>query len=64
MLRPDVGALQLNCDVLPVHEEDQEIVLVTADPGSATADALAHLERRTTWDTPPGRWPPRPKTQP
>lgn len=64
MLHPDVGALQLNCDVLPVHEEDQEIVFVTADPDSATADALAHLERRPSPDTPPGRWPPRPKTQP
>lgn len=37
---PVLGSLRLNCDVLLVPEDDQEVVLITADPGSASARAL------------------------
>ena len=40
---PDAGALRVNCDVLPIAEDDQQVVFMTADPGSATARALHHL---------------------
>ncbi|MFE1910292.1 helix-turn-helix transcriptional regulator [Streptomyces anandii] len=40
---PAVGALRLNCDVLLVPEDDQEVVLITADPGSPSARALEEL---------------------
>ncbi|MER6078283.1 helix-turn-helix transcriptional regulator [Streptomyces sp. NPDC001833] len=40
---PELGRLRLNCDVLLVPEDDQEVVLVTADPGSASARRIAEL---------------------
>jgi hypothetical protein len=40
---PEVGALRLNCDVLLVPEDDQEVVLLTADLGSTAARALRVL---------------------
>ncbi|HEX4251551.1 MAG TPA: helix-turn-helix transcriptional regulator [Pseudonocardia sp.] len=40
---PAVGRLRLNCDVLTVPDDDQQVVFITADPGSATARALRHL---------------------
>lgn len=40
---PDAGPLRLNCDVLLVPEDDQEVVLITADPGSPSARTLRHL---------------------
>ncbi|MEV6566962.1 helix-turn-helix transcriptional regulator [Streptomyces kronopolitis] len=40
---PEAGPLRLNCDVLLVPEDDQEVVLVTADPGSPTLRALNAL---------------------
>lgn len=43
MAHPDLGALRINCDVLPVPEDDQQVVFMTADPGTATARALAAL---------------------
>ena len=42
---PAVGPLRLNCDVLLVPEDDQEVVLITADPGSPSARALRELGR-------------------
>lgn len=42
---PEVGRLRLNCDVLAVPEDDQQVVFVTADPGSAAFRALRHLSR-------------------
>ncbi|NEC47137.1 helix-turn-helix domain-containing protein [Actinospica acidiphila] len=42
---PEVGALRLNCDVLLVSEDDQEVVLMTADPGSPAVRALRRLAR-------------------
>jgi transcriptional regulator with XRE-family HTH domain len=40
---PEVGTLRLDCDVLLVPEDDQEVVLMTADPGSPAARALRAL---------------------
>ncbi|MER5520174.1 helix-turn-helix transcriptional regulator [Streptomyces sp. NPDC002763] len=43
---PELGRLRLNCDVLLVPEDDQEVVLVTADPGSVSAGRIAELAAR------------------
>ncbi|MFF3907310.1 helix-turn-helix transcriptional regulator [Streptomyces sp. NPDC001848] len=40
---PAAGRLRLNCDVLLVPEDDQEVVLITADPGSPSARGLRAL---------------------
>ncbi|WP_190821853.1 helix-turn-helix transcriptional regulator [Saccharopolyspora pogona] len=40
---PTAGRLRLNCDVLLVPEDDQEVVLITADPGSPSARTLRRL---------------------
>ncbi|MFE3881710.1 helix-turn-helix transcriptional regulator [Streptomyces lydicus] len=45
---PEAGALRLNCDVLLVPEDDQEVVLITADPGSPSARTLRRLAAQTT----------------
>ena len=44
---PQAGRLRLNCDVLLVPEDDQEVVLITADPGSPTTRALRQLAGQT-----------------
>jgi hypothetical protein len=38
-----VGRLRLNCDVLTVPHDDQEVVFITADPGTPSARALRRL---------------------
>ncbi|MEU5592806.1 helix-turn-helix transcriptional regulator [Streptomyces sp. NPDC020298] len=43
---PEAGTLRLNCDVLLVPEDDQEVVLITADPGSSAARTLQRLGRQ------------------
>ncbi|MBM9508928.1 helix-turn-helix transcriptional regulator [Actinacidiphila acididurans] len=43
MTHPDLGPLRINCDILTVPEDDQQVVLMTADPGTSTADAFLHL---------------------
>ncbi|MFD5827523.1 helix-turn-helix transcriptional regulator [Lentzea sp. NPDC060358] len=40
---PDAGTVRVNCDVLLVPEDDQEVVLITADAGSPSARALSRL---------------------
>lgn len=45
---PEAGALRLNCDVLLVPEDDQEVVLVTADPGSPAVRSLRRLATQAT----------------
>lgn len=40
---PTAGGLRVNCDVLLVPEDDQEVVLLTADPGSPSARTLRGL---------------------
>ncbi|GHJ40496.1 helix-turn-helix transcriptional regulator [Streptomyces sp. TS71-3] len=43
---PQVGPLRLNCDVLAVPDDDQQVVFITADPGTPDARALRHLQRQ------------------
>jgi hypothetical protein len=38
-----VGPLTLNCDVLTVPDQDQQVVVFTAEPGSPSEQALALL---------------------
>jgi transcriptional regulator with XRE-family HTH domain len=40
---PELGRLHVNCDVLTVPDDDQQVVFVTADPGTPSARALRHL---------------------
>jgi transcriptional regulator with XRE-family HTH domain len=40
---PELGPLRLNCDVLTIPQDDQQVVFLTADPGTPTARALRHL---------------------
>jgi transcriptional regulator with XRE-family HTH domain len=42
---PEIGRLRLNCDVLTVPDDDQQVVFITADPGTPSARALRHLLR-------------------
>lgn len=46
LAHPVAGTLRLNCDVLLVPEDDQEVVLITADPGSLSARTLRELAGR------------------
>jgi hypothetical protein len=39
---PQLGPLRVNCDVLTIPD-DQQVVFITADPGTPTAHALRHL---------------------
>lgn len=43
MLHPELGPLRINCDILAVPEDDQQVVFMTADPDTSTARALRHL---------------------
>ena len=43
MSHPELGRLRINCDVLSVPDDDQQVVFMTADPGTPTARALRHL---------------------
>jgi transcriptional regulator with XRE-family HTH domain len=43
---PEIGPVRINCDVLTVPDDDQQVVFMTADPGSPSARALRHLLRR------------------
>jgi transcriptional regulator with XRE-family HTH domain len=42
---PRLGRLRLNCDVLAVPEDDQQVVFITADEGTPTQRALRQLHR-------------------
>jgi transcriptional regulator with XRE-family HTH domain len=43
MVHPEIGPVRVNCDVLTVPDDDQQVVFVTADPGSPAERALRHL---------------------
>ena len=43
MTHPELGRLRINCDVLTIPEDDQQVVFMTADPDTSTARALRHL---------------------
>lgn len=40
---PLVGTVRVNCDVLDITDRDQRVVIYTADPGSASEEALRLL---------------------
>jgi transcriptional regulator with XRE-family HTH domain len=42
---PRLGPLRLDCDILTVPDDDQQVVFITAEPGSATSRALRELNR-------------------
>jgi hypothetical protein len=42
---PGIGPVRINCDVLAVPDDDQQVVFMTADPGTPSARALRHLAR-------------------
>jgi transcriptional regulator with XRE-family HTH domain len=43
MSHPQAGPLRVHCDVLTVPEDDQQVVFITADPGSPSARKLRRL---------------------
>lgn len=43
MTHPEAGPVRVNCDVLAVPDDDQQVVFITADPGTPSARALRHL---------------------
>jgi transcriptional regulator with XRE-family HTH domain len=43
MTHPELGRLRINCDILTVPDDDQQVVFMTADPDTPTARALRHL---------------------
>jgi transcriptional regulator with XRE-family HTH domain len=43
MTHPELGRLHINCDILTVPDDDQQVVFMTADPDTPTARALRHL---------------------
>jgi transcriptional regulator with XRE-family HTH domain len=43
MTHPDVGPLRVNCDILTVPDDDQQVVFITADPDTPSARAFRHL---------------------
>lgn len=45
-VHPVYGTLHINCDVLTVPDDDQQVVFITADPGSPSARMLAGIAAR------------------
>jgi transcriptional regulator with XRE-family HTH domain len=43
LTHPRVGRVRVNCDVLAVPDDDQQVVFITADPGSPDVRALRQL---------------------
>ncbi|SEC71161.1 Helix-turn-helix domain-containing protein [Streptomyces sp. 3213] len=43
LTHPEAGPLRVNCDVLTVPHDDQQVVFLTADPGTPSARALRQL---------------------
>ncbi|WP_432968459.1 helix-turn-helix transcriptional regulator [Dactylosporangium sp. CA-233914] len=46
MEHPRLGPLRLDCDILTVPDDDQQVVFITGAPGSPSARALRDLARR------------------
>jgi transcriptional regulator with XRE-family HTH domain len=55
---PEVGVVRVNCDVLAVPDDDQQVVFMTADPATSSARALRHLLRQadSAAQLPPHPW--------
>lgn len=47
MSHPQAGPLRVHCDVLTIPEDDQQVVFITADPGSPSARVLRRLSAAT-----------------
>nr|BFE57483.1 helix-turn-helix transcriptional regulator [Dactylosporangium thailandense] len=45
LAHPRLGPLRVDCDVLEVPDDDQQVVFITAEPGSPSARALRELAR-------------------
>lgn len=43
MHHPELGPLRINCDILTIPDDDQQVVFITADPDTPSARALHHL---------------------
>lgn len=43
LTHPQAGPLRVHCDVLTIAEDDQQVVLITADPGSPSARRVQRL---------------------
>jgi hypothetical protein len=43
MSHPQAGQLRVHCDVLTVPDDDQQVVFITANPGSPSARKLRRL---------------------
>lgn len=43
MIHPELGELELDCDVLHVHDDDQALIVYSAAPGSSEAETLELL---------------------
>jgi hypothetical protein len=43
---PEAGPLRVDCDVLVVPDDDQQVVFITADPATPTARAFRELARK------------------
>jgi transcriptional regulator with XRE-family HTH domain len=43
IIHPEIGPVRVNCDVLAVPDDDQQVVFITADLGTPAARALRHL---------------------
>ncbi|MEU7872164.1 helix-turn-helix transcriptional regulator [Dactylosporangium sp. NPDC049140] len=54
LTHPRLGPLRVDCDVLEVPDDDQQVVFITADPGSASARALDELAGRRLSSPGPG----------
>jgi len=48
MTHPELGRLRINCDILTVPDDDQQVVFMTTDPDTPTARALRHLATQAT----------------
>ena len=40
ILHPELGRIELDCDVLHVHDDDQVLIVYSAAPGTRSAEAL------------------------
>lgn len=50
VVHPDLGPLELDCQVLHIASSDQRLIVYTAPPGSRTAQAFAELAARVAAD--------------
>jgi transcriptional regulator with XRE-family HTH domain len=48
MVHPQLGPLRVHCDVLPISDDDQQVVFITADPDSSSARDLRRLAAALT----------------